>query len=409
MIKKLFNTKTIFLLILLQAFLLRIYRLNYPEKYYFDEVYHAYTASEYYKGNKQAWHWSGGAPQGFAYEWTHPPLAKELMTLSMYIFGSTEPWVHRIMGILFFMISLIFIYLITRKLFSSEYIALLASFLFSIDGLIFTLSRIGMNDIYFITFTLGTLYFYINKKYLVSSIFGGLALACKWTGLYLGALIFLLTLINYNKDYINNKIKILSYFAISVPIIYLASYIPFFIAGYDFSTFIHLQKQMWWYHTRLVATHGYASPWWSWAFNLYPVWMFAQYWPNGDVSNIYASGNNLIFILGFFAILKSVYDLIFNKKKSLLLPILGYCAFYLPWSLSPRIMFLYHYAPAIPFLIMLLSYQIVNIKHKIYGALLIFAISINFIFLYPFLTGIPVTRNTTKLFFLTNLDKNPIG
>lgn len=408
MLNKIFNTKTIFLLILIQALFLRVYNLNYPEKYYFDEVYHAYTASEYLKANKQAWHWSGGAPQGFAYEWTHPPLAKEIMTLFMYIFGPEQIWAHRIAGVIFFILSLILLFYICLSIFKSEKIALLTTFLYSLDGLTFVLSRIGMNDIYFITFMLATLLFYINKRYFISSIFLGLALACKWTGFYLGALIFLLTLINFNKDYINKRIKILLYFGISVPIIYLISYIPVFYY-YDFSTFIHLQKQMWWYHTRLVATHGYSSPWWSWIFNLFPVWYFAQYWPDGTLSNIYASGNNLLFITGFVAIIKSSWDLINNKKTNLILPILGYCTFLVPWALSPRIMFLYHYAPAIPFLCILLSYQIINLNKKIISGLLVFAIILNFAFLYPFLTGIPLKRDTYNKFFLTNLNKNPLG
>lgn len=52
----------------------RLVGLSSPQEMYFDEIYHARTAGEYLGGRD-------------AYEYTHPPLGKELMALSVKAFG----------------------------------------------------------------------------------------------------------------------------------------------------------------------------------------------------------------------------------------------------------------------------------------------------------------------------------
>ena len=55
---------------------LKLYRLNNPKSYYFDEIYYAFTAEEMAKGNRAGWEIGHTAPKGFAYEWSHPHLGK---------------------------------------------------------------------------------------------------------------------------------------------------------------------------------------------------------------------------------------------------------------------------------------------------------------------------------------------
>ncbi len=152
MIKKIVKPKNILILILLTSLFLRLFRLDYPEKFVFDEVYHAFTAQEYLKNNKEAWEWWTTPPPGVAFEWTHPPLAKEIMAISMYVLKSDSGWAWRLPGVLMGTISVYLVYLLGKKLFKNDTPALLAAFLFSLDGLNFVQSRIGMNGICFITF-----------------------------------------------------------------------------------------------------------------------------------------------------------------------------------------------------------------------------------------------------------------
>ncbi|KKQ82735.1 MAG: Glycosyl transferase family 39, partial [Candidatus Daviesbacteria bacterium GW2011_GWF2_38_7] len=307
--------KHILIIILLLTAFLRLFRLDYPNKYVFDEVYHAFTAKEYLKGSKEAWEWWTTPPPGVAYEWTHPPLAKEIMTVSMFIFKTENAWAYRLPGALLGVLSVYLIYLLGLKLLKNQTASLLSAFVFSLDGLNFVQSRTGMNDIYFVTFLLGSIYCFLNKRFLLSAIVLGLALSSKWAAVY-SYLIFI-PLLLFSKQYL----KIL-FFVFIPPIIYLISYLPFFLLGHTIDQFIQLQQQMWWYHTGLKATHGYASPWWSWPLNLYPVWYFVDY-QKDTMANIFTSGNPAVFWAGGIAIILTVLEAIRKKAVNLAIILLG--------------------------------------------------------------------------------------
>src|SRR5215208_3530214 len=71
------------------ALVLYCWRLNVPKGLVFDEVYHGFTAAQIVKGNADAWVWNTqlppDAPQGVAYEWTHPAFSKLLIGLGIRI------------------------------------------------------------------------------------------------------------------------------------------------------------------------------------------------------------------------------------------------------------------------------------------------------------------------------------
>src|SRR5581483_10533631 len=144
MLKKLLNLlpET---LVFLFALLTRLLNLGYPKNQMFDEVYHAFTAQQMFKGNPAAWEWWNPSPPGFAYEWTHPPLAKEFMVLGMYIFGDNSfGW--RFFSALLGFGSIVLIYLISLHLSRKREVAIIAAFVASMDGLLLVMSRIAMND-----------------------------------------------------------------------------------------------------------------------------------------------------------------------------------------------------------------------------------------------------------------------
>lgn len=400
--KNLINHKFIILILLITA-LTRLIRLDYPEKYVFDEVYHGFTAKEMLAGHREAWEWWNTPPPGVAYEWTHPPLAKEAMALSMFVFRTQDAWAYRLPGVILGIISVYLVFLLGMQLLKNQTASLIAAFVFSLDGLNFVQSRTGMNDIYYVTFFLAALLLLLRKKHLFAALLLGLALSSKWAAVY-AYLIFIPLLI---KD--KNYRQILFYLLVP-PVIYLISYLPFFLAGHNLNQFIELQKQMWWYHTNLKATHDYTSPWWSWPLNLYPVWYFVDYQKN-NIANIFASGNPALFWLGTGAIILTIREVIKKRLFNLIIILLGFFAFWLPWAASPRIMFLYHFSPSVPFLSLALGYQLNKLLEnrgtKNYALLSLVLIILSFILVFPFLTGIPIPRDSIKLFFLTNSAKNP--
>lgn len=171
------------ILIFLFALVSRFWRLDFPPSHYFDEVYHVFTAQQMFKGNPAAWEWWNPNPTGFAYEWTHPPLAKEFMWLAMSIRGD-NPFAWRFFSALFGTGIVILIYFLALEIFKSRKIAILSSLAASLSGLLLVMSRIGMNDSYFLFFSLLAILMFLREKKILMGIFLGLSLASKWSALF---------------------------------------------------------------------------------------------------------------------------------------------------------------------------------------------------------------------------------
>jgi len=196
------------------------------------------------------------------------------------------------------------------------------------------------------------------------------------------------------------------------------------------SHFSELHHQIFWYQTTLKATHAYQSRPVQWFLNLRPVWMYVKY-DEGKIANIYAQGNPVLFWIGDVAVLGTILMLtlrslsalstkLVEKKKSAVsflhrvsgvirmltnfqTPLSGlfyvavaYVTVWAPWQASPRIMFFYHYTPAVPLLSIILAYWLFRAwGHKL-GKVLVFmtilAIINVFILFFPNWTGLPVTN-----------------
>src|SRR3989304_8038553 len=204
----------LFLLILSLG--LKLYHLNNPKSYYFDEIYFAFTAEEMAKGNRAAWELGDKAPEGFAYEWVHPPLGKEISALGILIFGdNTFGW--RFFQALFGGFGTLIIYLLGKELFQSKRAGLIAAFLFTFESFIFVLSRITMVDVFLMVFTLlASLFFvlYVKKgKFyylLLTGLFCGFSVSTKRCGVlnpgFLGFLSFLVE-VHKRKQVVDQKRK----------------------------------------------------------------------------------------------------------------------------------------------------------------------------------------------------------
>lgn len=201
------------------------------------------------------------------------------------------------------------------------------------------------------------------------------------------------------------------------------------------SHFVELHKQIWWYQTNLEATHTYQSRPIDWFLNIRPVWFHVNRDHKGMTANIYAQGNSMLFWIGDIFIFVSLGLILLNlsaivirslskikkiKTSNYQLPttnyaqpitynLLAYLIVWLPWQLSPRIMFFYHYTPAVPLLAINLAYWLIKItdtktpklqlypdsKHSIIlGQLIVFLvfflIFLNFVIWFPHWTAIPV-------------------
>ncbi len=156
---------------------------------YFDEIYHARTAYEIVHGLNH-------------YEWTHPPLGKVFISLGVRVFGM-NPFGWRIVGVLFGIGMLPFMYLFGRRLFRGQtWAAGALTFLFAFDFMHFTQTRIATIDVYGTFFIIAMYYFmykYSQTSYYdtklwktfiplgLSAVMMGLGCASKWTAVYASA------------------------------------------------------------------------------------------------------------------------------------------------------------------------------------------------------------------------------
>ena len=420
-----YRVQLLLFLIIAISFGLKFHRLEFPQSYYFDEVYFAFTAQEMAKGNKSAWQVPEvEAPKDLAYEWTHPPLGKEISSLGILIFGdNTFGW--RFFQAFFGVLGTLFIFLLGRNLFNNG-VGLIAALLYTFESFIFVLSRITMVDIFMANFVLLASLFVVkyakSRKtifLLLTGLFCGASISIKWSGVYIaeflaGVSFFLIYYFEvYSSDsegssYVSALLKIFPRMIIAfvlIPlIIYVATYIPFFYFGNSIGDFINLQGQMFGYHGGVTETHPYQSQWWMWPLLIKTVYMHFENL-DGQYAHIYALGNPFIWWTGCLFLIAGVVQVIRKESPALIFTVVSVFAYWLPWALSPRkVTFLYHFLPALLFVIIIIAYFLNSIWNKSkYGKFIVVmyimtAIGV-FIYFYPIIAAVPISPDSVDRYF----------
>ncbi len=439
-----FNFKWLWLiLILVFAGATRLWRLNLPAKPYFDEIYHLPAARLIANNDPRAYEWwhrpiALVSDNDEVHDWLHPPLAKLIQAGSIRLFGD-QPFSWRLPSALagIFLIAAVFI--LARKIFTTVYsqdkafkLALVAALLLSLDGLVLTQSRIMMNDIFVTLFSIiamifvlrwqpQLLLFKLNRfkqrsllNLLVAGFFLGLAVSSKWSALFLIVLLVLLFLWLLVEHKLWRMMPITFFSLIVVPtVVYLASYSQMFVQGKNLTHFVKLHEQIWHYQTQRQEGHRYASNPSLWLINLRPVWYWTassdqpDFNQQNQTANIYALGNpalHLVALMALIYVIGSVtQDHAVSQQSQLYLNLLiFYGVMWLPWLLSPRVMFYYHYLLAVPWLAMIvadfLTQKMAAINHKL-PMILMGIILITFIVFYPHWIGLPVSKSWAKTIY----------
>jgi len=295
----------------------------------------------------------------------------------------------------------------------------------------------------------------------LSGIFMGLGIANKWQGLYVAialAIMFFIVLAkrfwehyknrwnahykNFTKLAVKTCLWCVLFFGFIPLVIYALSFVPYHITGNQMYShiygnegppwfphdnfgipgflinmwpynafgnfmrdFVLAQGYMLWYHGTHIPTlepHGYASQWWEWVANLRPMLYYFNNHEDGTRQTISAFGNPLIWWGGILAVLFSIYSFIRKYNKTLLFLLVGYFSMLVPWMGVQRMSFIYHYFPAVPFLILITVFAIKNISEMPkaegnaraaikYGSLGYVAVAgILFIMFFPVISGTAV-------------------
>ncbi len=402
------------------TFLVRIYRIAEPSRFYFDEVYHVVTAEGYSQNSPAAYDPFAPPPKpDTAYDWLHPPLAKLIQAGSIKALGDNlVAW--RLPSVIFGTLIIPATFFLAYLVFGST-VSVFASLVVAFENLNLVMSRITMNDVFvtffiIVSFIFTVLYTHTNKRkfLLFTAVSLGLAVSSKWTGVYAILIIFAFTFFNQLKT---RRISIWTFSLLILPaVVYLLSYSQFWLQGHSIRQFIDLHKQIWWYQNRADLTHSYGTTalfcapeglkgsksWCPWILDARGVYFsYEQY---GDKAGyIYALGNPLVFWLGIVTVSYLVGKFLEEKKKEDALILLAYFIFWVPWIFSPRILFLYHYLPSLPFLAIsagVFLSAIYKSKFRILSILIMLAIFVVFVYLFPISTGVPIKPEMIDKFML---------
>lgn len=382
----------------------------------FDEVYHGRTAYEFLHNLT-------------TYETTHPHLGKIIISLGIITFGM-NPFGWRFMSVIFGILIIPLMYLFAKKLFDNSFIAAATTGLLVFDCMHYTLSRIATIDI-FAAFFILLMYYFLYEYFLkdnsyrkaktsfsdkippkdvliplalcgISMAFG---VATKWTGVYaglgLGILFIWYTLTHFPKGQTLRLFGFCCVFFILIPLlVYTLCFIP--VVGYtEYSGLIDKAikgtQYMFNYHSTLVAEHYYSSPFYEWPVIWMPLLDANDAVDSVRVSAVSCMGNPAIWWTGIFCEFYVLFRWIIKKDKKAGFLCIAYLAQYVPWMSISRITFIYHYFPAILFVILMMGYTMLHIKeHFSWGKkaiTLYMAIAVFIFFLFfPVISGLPVSK-----------------
>lgn len=382
----------------------------------FDEVYHGRTAYEFLHGLT-------------TYETTHPHLGKILISLGVAIFGMT-PFGWRFMPVIFGIMILPLMYLFAKKMFRSTFIATATTILLAFDCMHYTLSRIATIDI-FAAFFILLMFYYMYDYFFKDSVYRrcdaslqskfpprevylplalsgismALGIATKWTGVYAGMglciLFFWYTLSHFPKGQVLRLFGFCCLFFIAIPLlVYVLCFIP--VVGYTeynglIDKVIQGTKYMFDYHANLVAEHYYSSPFYEWPIIWMPLLDANDMVNATDVSAISCMGNPAIWWVGIPCELYAFFRWIIKRDKRAGFLCISYLAQYIPWMSISRITFIYHYFPAILFVILMMGYTMQHIREdfswgkKAITIYLAIAVICFFLF-FPVISGLPINK-----------------
>lgn len=381
-------------------------KISYMNSSYFDEIYFARTAYEYVNGID-------------TYEWTHPPLGKLIQAIPIYITKNMSPFNYRLMGNISGILLIIVMYIYGKELFKKRKYAIFSALLMMFDTFHFAQTRMGTVDSHLVLFILLASFFMIKyiksektKDLLLSGIFFGLSISVKWTGFYGGlalAIIFFINLFKKKKINFKTIIQGTSFFVIIPLIIYCSLYLLFPNNKLNYTdnleNIVKQQQDMYNYHSKLEATHPFSSKWYSWPISYKPVWYHQEKYDNVTKETITGIGNIVIWWIGIIGMLYVLINAFIKRDKTPILLLITIMSLWLPYAFIGRVMFLYHFFPVLPFMMLSIVKLFSDIEEKykincLIPTYMIFVI-LFFIIYYPVVSGTEVSIdyiNNLRLF-----------
>lgn len=453
--------------LILASFLTRFYHLDHPKKVVFDEAHFGlyatkYLSHQYYYDIHPPF---GKLLFGLVAFLTKAKPGFNFAISTEY--GNFNFFPLRATVAFFGFLFVILIFFLTKEMGGSQKMAFLSAFFVLFDNAFLVQSRLILLDTILIFFIFLSLLLYLwTKKAKVFSLkwyllltFLGLSLGCaistKLIGFGIFALLWVWEILEENffskeKKEILLKIFFLFFLPIFLYLLFFFIHLQLlplpcqencgevlelkkwktFFDITDFTYFVqelntppsgNLFQKILKIHKSILkntfsfSSYPWESKWYSWPFLIRPICYF---WEKRDKEMviIYFLGNPLIwwisgigFLIYFYLIVrnhlfrsKMNLPAIFYSEKSRML-VLGYLFFFLPFSVIPRFLLLYHYLPALTFLIILFAFVFCSLLEKLsarFSNIIFFSVLIliflSFLYFLPLSYGLPLTEGSFR-------------
>jgi dolichyl-phosphate-mannose-protein mannosyltransferase len=369
------RTSLIAVVIFFAAHFLLLVGVTTPDKFVFDEVHYVPAARQMLEPVM---------PQPMLNP-MHPPLAKQLIALSILTFGDNAlGW--RYPGVLFGALAVVAIYLCALALFAAQGPAVAAALIAFFNQMLFVESRIAMLDIFALTFGLFAIAAFLHgfrkqRPHLWFALSGagfGLSAACKWSGLFpLATAIVIVAALrlmqSWRTEFADGNPDdwyrpdlwpdfrawhFAACFALIPALLYLATFVPVF--GLSPSDLFEAQRRIFSDNTTTaIAGHTYMSSWPSWPLLVRPVWFLFDKIGDDRIAAVVFLGNPLVLWPALPALAVCLRDWIVTRRRVPFLILAFYLGPYLAWALLPRTLgFLYYYLPSATFASVALVYAL---------------------------------------------------
>lgn len=347
---------------------------------YFDEFLYVRTAVELTRGMNPI-------------EITHPPLGKTIMLAGIELFGIT-PFGWRFMTTLFGVMMVPLLYVFLFDLFGKGTVAFLGSAAYAFEFMHYVHTRICLIDSYASFFIL--LMYWLMYRWLAMEKAGrfwkstgvlflcglawGLAVSCKWTGVYGGLGLAVLWFLGMREEkrerhagwrrYCAGTVGLCVLFFVVMPfLMYILSY-GLYARAYGDGSFIGMAKAMWrnqaqmlTWHTGQTNGHIYGARWWSWLLDsrhiVYWPWLSMAESPSvapAEHCVIECFSSPLVAWTGLLCFAGLGYETLRRRSAVGTVILTGYLSNLVPWMFIERTTFPYHYFTSLLFLCFVLAF-----------------------------------------------------